>query len=433
MLRVRWSTWSGAVTADPVVIEQTATEDQVVAMVHAAADRGLRVKAVGSGHSFPPIAVTDGVMLRMERLAGIVDVDIATMRVVVRAGTVLGDLNRALFARGLALPNLGDIDRQTISGAVATGTHGTGSGFRGIAAAVVGLRLVLADGTVVDCDADREPDLFHAARIGLGAFGIVTALTLQCVPAFLLSAREEPDTLSRVLATFDEVIDSADHVEFYWFPHTDRVLVKRNTRRPLSHGVDPLPRWRARLDDDLLANRVFEVVNRVAAARPSWIPGINSVSSRALSAREFTQPSFEVFASERSVRFNEMEYAIPREALPQVMGELRALTDGLQLAFPVEVRVAAADDLWLSTASGRPTAYVAVHEYHRRDHREYFAGFEAIATAVAGRPHWGKWHSRARSDLTPVYPRLGDVIAVRDRVDPERRFANDYLERVLGH
>jgi L-gulonolactone oxidase len=429
---VRWSTWSGAVAADPVAIEQPSTEDQVVAIVHAAADLGLRVKAVGSGHSFPPIAVTDGVMLRMERLAGIVDVDLAAMRVVVRAGTVLGDLNRALFARGLALPNLGDIDRQTISGAVATGTHGTGAGFRGIADAVVGLRLVLADGTVADCDAAREPALFHAARIGLGAFGVVTELTLQCVPAFLLHAQEEPDSLGRVLDSIDEVLESADHVEFYWFPHTDRVLVKRNARRSLSGGLDPLPRWRARLDDDLLANRVFEVVNRVAAARPSWIPRINAVSSRALSAREFTQPSFEVFASERTVRFNEMEYAIPREALPPVMRDLQALADGLRVAFPVEVRVAEADDLWLSTASGRPTAYVAVHEYHRRDHREYFDAFEAVARAADGRPHWGKWHSRSAEDLQPAYPHLTDAIAVRDRVDPDRRFANAYLDRVLG-
>jgi L-gulonolactone oxidase len=371
-------------------------------------------------------------MLRMDRLAGIVDVDIATMRVVVRAGTVLGDLNRALFARGLALPNLGDIDRQTISGAVATGTHGTGAGFRGIADAVVGLRLVLADGSVVDCDADREPDLFQAARIGLGAFGVVVALTLQCVPAFLLQAREEPDSLSGVLGSIDEVLESADHVEFYWFPHTDRVLVKRNTRRALSDGADPLPQWRARLDDDLLANRVFELVNRVAAARPSWIPGINAMSSRALSAREFTQPSFEVFASERTVRFNEMEYAIPREALPQVMRDLQALTESLRVAFPVEVRVAEVDDLWLSTASGRRTAYVAVHEYHRRDHRDYFAAFEAVACAAEGRPHWGKWHSQTVADLIPRYPRLVDAIAVRERVDPQRLFANEYLDRVLG-
>jgi L-gulonolactone oxidase len=420
------------VTADPAVIERPRGEDDVVAVVRAAADRGLRVKAVGSGHSFPPIAVTDGVMLRMEALAGIVDVDVVTRRVVVRAGTVLGELNRALFARGLALPNLGDIDRQTISGAVGTGTHGTGARFRGIADAVVAVRIVLADGSVVACDAEHDADLFQAARIGLGAFGVVTELTLQCVPAFLLTAREEPDALSRVLDGFDELVESTDHVEFYWFPHTDRVLVKRNTRRPLEDGARPLPRWRARLDDDLLSNRVFEAVNRVAAARPAWIPAINALSSRALSAREFTQPSFEVFASEREVRFNEMEYAVPRDALPQVMRDLRTLTEGHRLAFPVEVRVASADDLWLSTAAGRDTAYVAVHEYHRRDHRAYFDGFEAIARAADGRPHWGKWHTRSVEDLLPAYSRLVDAIAVRDRVDPDRRFANPYLDRVLG-
>lgn len=438
MLRVdqltTWTNWAGTASTTPVAVAHPATTEEVAELVVAAARRGLRVKAVGSGHSFTAIAITDGVLLQLDRLTGFVAVDAATHRVTVRAGTPLHVLNAGLAARGLAMVNLGDIDRQTISGALATGTHGTGARFQGLAAAVVGTRIVLADGTIVDCDAQRDPDLFEASRIGLGAVGIITELTLQCVPAYLLNAREDPGTLSGTLAGLDELVDGIDHFEFYWFPHTDNVLLKRNTRLPAEDARVPLPRWRAWLDDDLLSNRVFEAVNRVSAARPAWVPRINSMSSRVLSSREFTLPSHEVFASQRDVRFREMEYAVPRESVAGVLTELKAMTDhgDLRIPFPVEVRFAAADDLWMSTATGRESAYVAVHQYHRMDHRAYFDGFEAIARQVGGRPHWGKLHGRARADLRPAYPRFDDFVAVRDRVDPERRFANDYLSRVLG-
>lgn len=429
-----WTNWAGTATATPGALARPESTDDVSRAVLWAGDRGMRVKAVGSGHSFTPIAVTDGLLLGLDRLAGIVAHDAVSGRVTVRAGTRLHDLNRELASRGLAMENLGDIDRQTISGALATGTHGTGARFRGLAASVLGMRIVLADGSVVDCDAERDPTLFEAARVGLGALGIVTELTLQCVPAFLLHAREEPGSLTETLARLDEIVAGTDHVEFYWFPHTDRVLLKRNRRLSLEAGEDPLPRWRAWLDDDFLSNSVFEMVNRVSAARPAWVPRINAMSSRVLSSREFTMPSFEVFASERRVRFREMEYAIPRDAVIDTLLSLRDYVDtsGVLIPFPVEVRFAAADEIWLSTATGRESAYIAVHQYHRMDHSSYFDGFEAIARNVDGRPHWGKMHGRSYEDLLPTYPRLADAVAVRDRVDPERRFGNDYLDRVLG-
>ena len=429
-----WTTWAGTATARPAATAQPASTDDVVEIVRQARERGLTVKAVGSGHSFTDIAITDGVLGRLDRLSGVVMADVPSGRVRVLGGTPLHQLNPALAALGLALPNLGDIDRQTITGALATGTHGTGARFRGIADAVVGLRIVVADGSVHDCDREREPELFEAARIGLGALGILTEVELQCVPAFLLNAREAPGTLPDTLAGLDDLVDGTDHFEFYWFPHTDRVLTKRNTRLPLDAGADPLPRWRAWLDDDLLSNRVFEGVNRVCSARPQWVPRINRVTSRVLSAREFTTASHEVFASPRDVRFREMEYAVPREAARDVIRELVRMVDtcGYRLPFPVEVRFTAADDVWLSTAYGRDTCYIAVHQYHRMEHRDYFADFEAIARAADGRPHWGKLHGRSRADLEPSYPRFAEFVAVRDRVDPDRLFANDYLTRVLG-
>ena len=429
-----WTNWAGTATAQPSMSAAPTSVDEVTEAVLRSRERGLRVKAIGSGHSFTPIAVTDGTLLRLDGLTGVVSADVPVGRVRVRAGTPLYVLNPALAALGLALPNLGDIDRQTISGALATGTHGTGAAFRGIADAVAGIQLVLADGSVRECDATTDPELFQAARVGLGALGIVTEVTLQCVPAFALQAREEPGTLSATLASFDEVMTSADHVEFYWFPHTDRILLKRNTRVPLDAPGRPLPRWRAWLDDDLLSNRVFEAVNRVSAARPSWVPRINQVSSRVLSAREFTAPSYQVFASQRDVRFREMEYAVPRAAAVGVLRDLTRMVDrqGHRLPFPVEVRVLAADDAWMSMAQGRDTCYIAVHQYHRMDHRAYFDAFESIARAADGRPHWGKMHGRSADDLAPAYPHWDDFQGVRSAVDPDRVFANDYLSRVLG-
>ena len=438
MLRVAggstWTNWAGTASTTPVAIAHPASTEEVAALVVDAANRGLRVKAVGSGHSFTAIAITDGVLLELDKLVGVVSADHVTGLVTVRAGTPLHALNAALAARGLAMTNLGDIDRQTISGALATGTHGTGGRFQGLAAAVRGARVVLADGSIVDCDIEREPDLFQAIRVGLGALGIITELTIQCVPAFMLNAREDPGTLTQTIARLDELVEDTDHFEFYWFPHTDNVLLKRNTRMPVDSAAQPLPRWRAWVDDDLLSNRVFEGINRVSTVRPSWIPRINSLTSRVLSSREFTLPSHQVFASQRDVRFREMEYAVPRERIVDVLDALKAMTDrgDHRVSFPVEVRFAAADDIWMSTASGRDSAYVAVHQYHRMDHRAYFDGFEAIAREAGGRPHWGKLHARTRDDLRPTYPHFDDFLKVRDRVDPQRRFGNGYLTRVLG-
>jgi FAD-linked oxidoreductase len=432
--RPRWQNWAGTAFAQPAAIEQPATTEEVVELVHRARQRGQRVKAVGSGHSFTGIAVTDGILLDLGRLTGVISTDAVSCTATVRAGTVLRDMNQQLWRSGLAMANLGDIDQQTLSGSLATGTHGTGAQFPGLAAAVLALKIVLADGTLVDCDDSRDPDLFAAARIGLGALGIITEITLQCVPAFLLQAVEAPDRLGAVMECIDSRFDESDHFEFYWFPHTDRVLTKSNTRLPLESGGRPLPRWRAWLDDEFLSNQVFEVVNRTCSRWPAAVPAINSVSSRALSARTFTAPSFEVFASSRRVRFREMEVAIPRESLPYVQRELTSFIErsDLRLPFPVEFRCAPADDVWLSTAYQRDSAYVAIHQYHRMDHGEYFDAFESITRSVGGRPHWGKLHSLGYAQLTRSVPRLDDFRRVRNRVDPDRVFSNDYLHHVLG-
>ncbi|MGN6752620.1 MAG: D-arabinono-1,4-lactone oxidase [Intrasporangium sp.] len=429
-----WTNWAGTERSRLARVSSPRDEDDVADIIRAAADRGLRVKAVGAGHSFTGAAVTDGVQVRLTHLAGVTSVDATRGEATVRAGTPLWQLNQELAQLGFALPNLGDIDRQSLAGAIATGTHGTGLRLQGLSAGVRALRIVLPDGKIVACSPAENPDLFQAARLGLGALGVVTELTVAVVPAFLLRAVERPERLDAILESADAEAEGNDHFEFYWFPHTDRVLTKRNNRVEPHAPRQPLPRWRARLDDELLSNRVFEWTNRLTHRVPRTTKHVNAVAARALTERAYTDTSHSVFVTPRDVRFIESEWAFPRDALPHVLTELRRWVDGHdeQISFPVECRFAAADDVWLSTAHGRESCYVAVHRYHRQEPGMYFAAFESIALAHGGRPHWGKLHTRTTRWFRDAYPRFEDFLAVRDRVDPDRVFANPYLEAVLG-
>jgi FAD-linked oxidoreductase len=435
-----WRNWARNQSADPARVQTPTSLEAAVEVIARARAEGLRVKAVGSGHSFTDVAVTDGMQVRLDGFDGIISCDAASGLVTVGAGTPLHRLNPALEARGLSMSNLGDIDRQTISGAISTGTHGTGARLGGLATQVRGLHVVLADGSVVECSDTVDPDLYAAARVGLGAFGLITAVTLQCEPLFRLTAVEAPMPLEEVLEDFDVLADGNDHFEFYWFPHTDVALTKRNNRvaagvlGPADPAPPSYPSWRSWVDDELLANGAFGVLQRFTTLVPAAIPEVNSLAARSLSARTFTDVSHRVFVSPRRVRFREMEYAVPRESVTEVVRGIRGWIEssGARISFPIEVRVAAADDVWLSTAYGRETGYVAVHSYYRTPYQPYFDAVEAIATGVGGRPHWGKLHHLDAGRLRGRYPRFDDALAVRDAVDPGRVFANAYTARVLG-
>jgi FAD-linked oxidoreductase len=427
-----WTNWGRNVEAHPVRTEHPTSTAEVAAVVQGAVAAGLRVKAVGAGHSFTAIAATDGVLLRLDRMTRILAHDSTTGRVRVQAGISLHDLNPRLKALGLALPNLGDVDPQSVAGAVSTGTHGTGGRLYGIAAAVRAVQIVTADGTVLEIDESHA--WFGASRVTLGALGIVTELTLQCVPAFLLHAREEPMPLPDVLARLDALVEDNDHFEFYWFPHTQKALTKRNNRVGPGTERRPVGRFRHWLDDELLSNTAFEGLNRVVARKPGWIPRVNTIAASVLSPRSYVDDSYNVFVSTRTVRFRESEFALPRAALPEVLGELAAWFGAghENISFPIEVRFTAADDVWLSTAHERDSCYVAVHQYWRTDHQAYFAAAQDIFTAHEGRPHWGKIHTLDASYFAERYARFDDFVAVRDELDPGRTFSNPYLDRVLG-
>ncbi|MFI6146618.1 D-arabinono-1,4-lactone oxidase [Streptomyces sp. NPDC051109] len=427
-----WHNWAGNVTATPARVVAPASVGELQEAVRRAAEDGLKVKAVGTGHSFTAAAATDGVLVRPQALAGIREIDRTAGTVTVAAGTVLKDLNVALAREGLSLTNMGDIMEQTVSGATSTGTHGTGRDSASIAAQIRALELVTADGRLLTCSEKENPDVFAAARIGIGALGIVTAITFAVEPVFFLTAREEPMGFDRVTAEFEQHFAENEHFEFYWFPHTGNCNTKRNNR---SQGpAAPPGAVSAWVEDELLSNGIFQAVNSLGRAVPATIPSIARIASRALSARTYTDIPYKVFTSPRRVRFVEMEYALPREQVVEALRELKSMVDrsGLRISFPVEVRTAPADDIALSTASGRETAYIAVHMYKGTPYQAYFTAAERIFTAHGGRPHWGKVHTRDAEYFAGVYPRFGEFTALRDRLDPDRLFGNDYLRRVLG-
>jgi FAD/FMN-containing dehydrogenase len=330
---------------------------------------------------------------------------------------------------------MGDIDAQTLAGAISTGTHGTGGVTAGLPAQVAGLELVTGTGELLRATAEEHPDVLDLARVGLGALGVLTAITFRVEPLFLLEAHETRLSWAEALDGFDERAAATHHLDSYWFPHTDHVLTKTNDRLAADlDEAEPLSPLRAWLDDELLSNRVFAASHAVTNRFPATVAPFNRVAGRLLSERSYSDVAHRVFTSPRGVVFREMEYALPRSAGLDALRECRRALEAsdLRITFPVELRVAPAEDVPLSPAYGRDTFFLAFHTHRDVDHRAYFALMEPILRAHGGRPHWGKVHTLDAADLAPLYPRFADFLALRERLDPDRVFANDHLDRVLG-
>jgi FAD-linked oxidoreductase len=427
-----WRNWAGDQRCSPAAIERPRSRDEVISVVRDAAERGLAVRAVGAGHSFSEIACTDGVAVRLEGLDRILAVDLDRGLIKVEAGVVLGDLNRRLDERGLALENLGDIDRQTLAGSISTATHGTGARFRNLSAQVASIELVTADGALREISAESDPELFRAARVGLGALGLIYAVTLRCVDAYTLHRVDSPRPLDDVLSRLDELNERNDHFEFYVFPHTETALCRESRRT----DEPPRPRHRAAVyaQEVVLENWVGQLFALGGRHLPGQVPRLARLASRGVGRSTKVDRWHRVFASERRIRFTEMEYAIPRahtaEAVRRVL-ELAARPQ-LQLAYPIEVRFVAADDAHLSPSHERDACYIAVHQDRKLDWGPYFRGVEEIMGDYDGRPHWGKRHFQRAETLAPLYPCWDEFQSGRARLDPRGLFRNDYTDRVLG-
>ena len=426
-----WTNWAGDQRCVPARIESPHSRAALVESVSRATAEGLTVRAAGHGHSFSAAPCTGGVLLDMSRLDRVLDVDRAAGRVKVEAGIGLRGMNEAIWGHGLAMENLGDIDKQTVSGAISTGTHGTGARFRNLSSQVEGMELVLGDGTLHEVSAG-DPDELRAARISIGALGVIATLTLRAVPAFSIRRVDSPLPLDETLERIDDLADGSDHFEFYVFPHTRTALLRQSER------TDEEPRPRnpvGRFANEVVAeNWAMGAIARLGRSRPDRIPGLARFVSDRVGRSTTLDRSYRVYASRRRIRFTEMEYAIPRrhagEAVPAVLEAAERSDPGV--GFPIEVRFVAADDSMLSPAFERDTTYVAVHQYRGMAWEPYFRAVEEVMDSYGGRPHWGKRHFQSGETLAERYPAWEDFAQVRERLDPDRAFRNEYLDRVLG-
>lgn len=426
-----WKNWAGNQSARPMTITSPRSVEAVADLITGARMRQEKVKCVGSGHSFTSAAATQGHLVTLDNWSGLVSIDRTSLEVTVKAGTTLSVLNELLHKEGLALPNLGDIAYQTVAGAISTSTHGTGIALTGLAGQVRGFTLVDGQGQVHHCNRENNPEIFDVGRVSIGALGIITHYTLQAVPAFRLRALERALPLDVVLERIDEFVDNNDHFEFFWLPHTPWALTKTNNRT--QDPLEPLPKVRGWIEKTFMENFAFGALCHLGKMRPSLIPKL-ATALPSSGKRQYVNDSFKIFASPRLVRFYEMETAIPRAHVVPALREIRQMIDsrGYLLNFPVEVRFTAADDIPMSTAFERESAYIAVHVFKGMEYEPYFRDVEAILKAYGSRPHWGKLHFRDAEDLAQQYSRFDEFVALRHRLDPDRVFANDYLDQVLG-
>jgi len=427
-----WRNWSRELSCVPAAIEHPESREDVVAAVRRAAGAGRAVRVAGAGHSFTELVPTEGTLLVLDGMDRVLDVDRESGLVRVEAGITIHALSAALAGHGLALENLGDIDVQSIAGAMATATHGTGGRLRNIPSQAVEVELVTGEGEVARCSAEQDPDAWRAARVSLGALGVLTAVTLQCAPVFTLRGVDRPAPLEETLDALDELVDGNEHFEFFTFPHSPLALTRTNNRE----DALPAPPGRARewAEDILLGNHVFGALCRLGRRFPGQIPRINRLVSRVAGSQTRLDRSDRVFASPRLVGFTEMEYALPREHAAAAVRGVRELIDvhGFDVNFPIELRFVAGDDALLSPAHGRDTAYVAVHTFEGMAFEPYFRAVEELMDGLGGRPHWGKRHFQTAATLRDRYPEWDRFAAVRVSLDPAGRFTNAYVERVLG-
>ncbi len=428
----QWRNWAGDERCEPAAIEHPGSLWELAEVLGRAGVQCKRVRVTGAGHSFSDIACTDGVLVQLDRMASVLDVDRSSGLVRVQAGITIHALSQRLAEHGLAMENLGDIDVQSIAGAISTATHGTGARLRNIPSQVEALTLVLADGSTLECSAESDPEVFRAARVGLGALGVVAEVTLRCVPAFVLEGLDRPAPLQETLERFEELALGNDHFEFFVFPHTETALTRTNNRS--TQPARSRSRVSAYANDVLLTNHAFGAFCALGRLLPAQIPHINrAVSSLATSSKR-VERSDRIFASPRLVKFTEMEYSLPRERTPEAVRRVLQLVKdgGFAVPFPVEVRTVAADDALLSTAHGRDSGFVAVHMYKGMEWEPYFRAVEAVMDDLGGRPHWGKRHFQSAATLRRLYPEWDRFQEVRRKLDPQGRFGNAWTDRVLG-
>lgn len=422
--RLLWRNWSGIQTAYPAQRAAPASEDELADLVRTAPGT---LRAVGSGHSFMPLVPTPGTLVTLDRMTGLIAHDPARNTAVAWGGTRLADLGAALAGIGQEMANLPDINKQSLAGATATGTHGTGAALPALHANITALRLVTGRGDILDCDVARNADLFQAARMGLGAFGIVTQVTLQNSPLKRVERNVWLQPLEQTLADWPHLCQAHRNIEFYYLPFTDMTAV-------ITHDETAAP---ATIRPPAQDNEALLDLKKLRDWL-GWSPSLRRRVARqvmsGLEPERVVDESWRLLSNERPVRFNEMEFHLPLEAQIDALKEVIAAIEGRRndVFFPIEARIVAPDGAWLSPFQGRMTGSIAVHAYYKDQYDFLYQLVEPILRRHGGRPHWGKLNSLKRADFVALYPRFNDAAELRQQMDPEGRLLNDYLRGVFA-
>ncbi|PKQ09505.1 MAG: FAD-binding protein [Alphaproteobacteria bacterium HGW-Alphaproteobacteria-12] len=421
---IPWKNWSGGQSATPEIRLAPASEAELSEIVKTSV---TPIRAVGAGHSFSPLVPTQGTLLSLDRLNGLIGHDPERQRATLRAGTRLGAMGDLLAAKNLALANLPDINKQTIAGAISTATHGTGADIGSLSSFVTAMRLTTASGDALDCDETSNPDLLSAARVSLGALGIVTQTTLQARPLYKLKRRTWTAPVEEMLEQAPALWASHRNFEFYYVPYSGMTIGITNDETDEPETPEPVNE-----DDDGLRQlqQLQDWLGWSPAARRWLIQKI--LGGTAPETR--VDYSHKTLSTERNVRFNEMEYHLPREeaitALREIIDAIE--TNNVEVFFPIEFRTTAPDDAWLSPFYKRESCSIAVHRFHEEDYKPYFGLIEPIHRKHDGRPHWGKLNTLVAADFAALYPKWKDFLEVRAELDPEGKFLNPYLKKVFG-
>ena len=415
-----WSNWSGSVSAN-AALARPQSEDELAALVRSA----HKLRATGAGHSFMPLCESGELIVSLDDIAGAIHIATDRRTARIPAGWSIRRLTAALWEEGLALGNQGDVNPQSLAGAMATGTHGTGVNLGSLSTFARGFRLVGADGEARWCDADTNADLFQAQRLSLGLFGVATEIEVAVVPAFHLAERIEKRRWAEVRESYDELTRQHRHVEFWFFPHSDHVILKT---------LDPCDPCGPPPTTTDMEEATFRRILDISARLPFLTPLLQRLMMKSGISGRRRGPAHSIFPSDRTLRFEEMEYEMPRaaglEALEEVVGWIRR--GRLPVTFPFEYRVVAADDIWMSPMNAGPVAAISMHQYAKMPWRNLFADAEAIFRGAGGRPHWAKRHTLNRADVAALYPMAGRYTAVRRAADPHGKFLNPHLESLFA-
>ncbi len=425
-----WHNWSGSVQSSPREIVKPGSINHLTKAIGAYGREGRHIRVVGAGHSFTPLVQTDDVLMSLDQLQGIEAIDTERQTVTVLGGTRLKALGEALLAQGVAQENLGDIDVQSIAGAISTGTHGTGIRFGTLSTQIDGLTLVTSAGELLECSPNQNSEIFKAAQVSVGTLGVIAKVRLRVVPAKRLRFQSHREKLAKCIANLDQYKQQNSHFEFFWLPYTQWVQAKflNETDAPATGSN----LW-GKFNKVVLENGVYWMLSECCRLAPRLCQPISKFSATAIASVNEVDYSHRLYATPRMVRFQEMEYNIPAEHFKTVIAEIQECITRQQFAvhFPVECRFVHADDIWLSPAYQRESAYIAVHMYRGMPYQDYFQHIEAIFKRYQGRPHWGKMHTQTAESLAALYPRWHDFRRIRAALDPQGIFLNDYLRRLF--